>query len=343
MIDSTQTTPLPVATPRESHPRPAPSFPLPGVDEADLSWYFGPGATVFERSMFGAQMQMAETASYESSVCPACDGKRFTELSAEQIEARKPEIKAELEEIAADPDVDNRSKRLSKFWADLCNKTACKLCSGKGRSERRMRRKNGRYDAKPGAFASERCRGCRGTGYDRVGDPCEQCDGLGHGYPVTVFSTQAGQGDEPSWTPDDWALIRYARVARRVSLLTALAAETLELFYGDHGARYGATRQGRILAVFELTPSGARLAKRGLSADERTNQSALARDGLRVDEAIYNQCEAQSQKYDATRAEIIIAARRQSEALLDRAATEWRATAPRKRRPHDDEPPTVHA
>lgn len=52
-----------------------------GRDEADLTWYFGPGACAFERSTFGAMLAAIERDAYVSEPCGACGSTGIVEAS----------------------------------------------------------------------------------------------------------------------------------------------------------------------------------------------------------------------------------------------------------------------
>jgi hypothetical protein len=58
--------------PRQRRPR-APR-PISGPDEAALSWFFGQGLSIYEKSTFGPIVQKIAMDGYASTVCGTCDG-----------------------------------------------------------------------------------------------------------------------------------------------------------------------------------------------------------------------------------------------------------------------------
>jgi hypothetical protein len=68
------------------------------------------------------------------------------------------------------------------------------------------------------------------------------------------------------YVPDEAALRRYARVSNRLDRLSDPRARVvLEAYYGDAGARWGASDLGRILAVMPLTKAGSEVVERHTS------------------------------------------------------------------------------
>src|SRR5689334_13176672 len=64
--------PLPEGeTPRRRRP-PAPRA-ISGPDEAALSWYFGQGLSIYEKSTFGTIVQKIAMDGYASTTCGKCD------------------------------------------------------------------------------------------------------------------------------------------------------------------------------------------------------------------------------------------------------------------------------
>jgi hypothetical protein len=83
---------------------------------------------------------------------------------------------------------------------------------------------------------------------------------------------------EPSYAPDVDALTRSADVSRRLRKLKREDAWVLEAHYGDIGARWSATKIGRLFAVYALTDAGqtyydetARKNTERVRADEQIN------------------------------------------------------------------------
>jgi hypothetical protein len=270
--------------------QPAIRFTLPPHEEADLSWYFGPGSAYFERSTFGAQLTICEQLAYESMLCTACAGLGFTELSAAEIVKRAKRI----DELAAsisdrlrtidDPEEREREKaRMDRERTKLTKETVCTACEGLKVESKKIHRHDRPLDAKP----------------------------------------KKKEDNEPKNEPEDWALCRYARVCRRLDSLPEQAVNVLRLYYGDIGSRWAGEREGRLLALYALTPPGKKLARRGLSKDE---SDALEGLGVRPDQSVVNQCNAQRLKSDSTRGKLLLEAREQSKKLLSEAAKAWELT-----------------
>lgn len=99
------------------------------------------------------------------------------------------------------------------------------------------------------------CRGCRGIGWI-------VCDQRASG-PLTV-RPKAPPHHESGYWPGHDALVRFAtmsRVVKAVAAAKAVLAGALRAYYGDQGARWGLTKNGRIFAVYPLTAAGQRLLK----------------------------------------------------------------------------------
>lgn len=115
------------------------------------------------------------------------------------------------------------------------------------------------------------CSLCRGTGFTsrRIkGDPI-----------MTMVLKKQTRFIEPSRTPEDWALTRYAVVSRHFDRLAKISKSSLTViatYHGDKGARWADTSWGRIFVLLPLTNSGKQLLKReGVRrfADDGTNLS----------------------------------------------------------------------
>lgn len=139
------------------------------------------------------------------------------------------------------------------------------------------------------AYGSATCQACEGTGHltdspqDASGSPraCKACRGRGstpnarHGRtapgwaaiaPAVVargagISTltarpRGGARAEPSYVPDDESMRRFARVSRKLRLMTAPQVEVLARYYGDIGSSWVLSPTGRIGSVYPMTVYG---------------------------------------------------------------------------------------
>lgn len=296
-------------------------------DEANLSWFFGPGATQFEKSTFGIMLERATQFGQHAEACDTCAGLGFVELTAEQMVDRAGEFAALAAARKADDADESRSDeeaaRLRELRDDeyksICGQANCPECDGKRLTVSRILLREGT------AFScTSVCRKCHGSQRLASGDPCPRCDAMGYIEPVSANKGPL-KADEEGWCPDDEALVRYALVSRRLDRVGESTFEVLRLFYGDRGTRWAGTIQGRIMVLYHLTPAGGKLAARGITAKMR---EALGELGLRLDEAIWNECEAQRQKPSDKRKSQIDSAHLQALRLLGAASVEWNATGP---------------
>lgn len=300
-------------------------YRISGRDEADLSWFFGPGAAYFEKSTFGIMLERAILFGQQTETCETCKGLGFVELSAEEMIARA----AAFASLAAarkgddalpgrsDEETDRLRGLRKEQHASLCAEADCPDCGGSKFDRSRIKLRLG------SSFAcTAGCPKCRGALRDRSGDVCEECLAAGYIVPVTA-NPKAGSPEDEGWCPDDEALVRYALVSRRLDRLSDAALEVLSLFYGDRGARWAGTVQGRMLSLYHLTQAGGKLAARGITAVMRDTLGEL---GLRLDEAIWNECEAQRATPTATRKQQLEKAHEQAVELFRSASTEWLGT-----------------
>lgn len=256
-------------------------------EEADLSWYFGPGAAYFERSTFGDQLRRAAEFSQGSQPCETCEGFGFVQLTAEEIIARNRRI-TELEHAIRErlrtiEDQEKRDREIAKLARErekLNEETVCAACSGTKVSARRLNRKPKALTARP----------------------------------------RPAQREELRTEPEDWALCRYARVSRRLDQLPDEIVNVLRLYYGDIGTRWASEREGRLLALYALTAPGKKLARRGVS---KRDADALEGLGVRPDESVVSQANAQRANPDTTRGRLLLEARGQAKRLLADAARVW--------------------
>lgn len=155
-----------------------------------------------------------------------------------------------------------------------------------------------------------------GSGFAESGAECKRCSGCGWVVceqrltgPLTVKPKPEHRGESGYW-PGHATLVRFAtvsRVVRAVADMSAALAGALRAYYGDQGARWGLTKNGRIFAVYPLTKAGQRL----VEASRRRSES---RDAvLREDEVLGVEQELQRQQPNDLR-----------RLLLDRADREAR-------------------
>jgi hypothetical protein len=302
-------------------------YRIPGRDEADLSWFFGPGAAYFEKSTFGIMLERAIQFGQHTEPCETCGGLGFLELTAEEMVSRA----AKFEELAAarrsddalagrsDDEIDRVRELRKDEHKSISAEATCPGCAGSKYERSRLKLRVGTSFA-----CTSGCPKCKGRRRDRAGEPCVTCEASGYVVPVTA-NPKGGSTDDEGWCPDDEALVRYALVSRRLDRLSESAFEALKLFYGDRGSRWAGKVQGRLLALYPLTPAGAKLAARGITREMRDTLGEL---GLRLDEAIWNECEAQRATPTANRKQQLEKAHAQAGELLYAASLEWRDTGP---------------
>lgn len=291
------------------------------ADESSLTWYFGRGGSLFERSTFGAMIDALDADGKGSRECPACRGAGILEVGGigcyatrdEQLRERKNAERDKRPEQAATPHerpVDRGG------W--------CPDCRGTGSVS---------YQRKDERSVCHVCEGRRrGPGYSLLvfsggqrvkrsfaGDPCGECLATGK-RPQNVVEKDNGP-EENGYSAGEGALERFALVSRRmgrVEAVSKLLATVLRAFYGDTGARWGASEHGHLFALYSLTPSGKKLARIGLekNAPDMTEQ-----------ERIGVQASLQKQQPNANRRALLTAAANQATELYARAAQAWNASA----------------
>jgi hypothetical protein len=170
----------------------------------------------------------------------------------------------------------------------------CQICQGTGFVARRLR--------KPRCYCQEsmveyvracvgledettlqelrRQAGCWGRGRAARAQ-CPRC--LGTGTPtLDACSTGLDEVSEPI-TADGDTLRRYALVSRRIGCMSRPTASTLERYYGVHGQSWADQPGGRMVALYEFTPSGRQLLKRTkVKNDEATRASPSERIAAQI-------------------------------------------------------------
>ncbi|GMV18388.1 MAG: hypothetical protein AMXMBFR56_66120 [Polyangiaceae bacterium] len=117
------------------------------------------------------------------------------------------------------------------------------------------------------------CRSCRGSGM--VADGAHAEVGELTARPRTTAAVSCHSYDMARAT--ERQLMRFAIASRAVKAVArrrAILAAVLRAYYGDTGARWGRTEHGRILAVYPLTPEGAKL----VEASRRRSSAFLPED-----------------------------------------------------------------
>lgn len=280
-------------------------------DEAALSWYFGIGLSIYERSTFGAILAKLERDGFGSEQCARCGGEGILETGG----------------------------------VNVSNK--CKTCGGDGRVARRWCSDCGGlgtvapYEV-PVAEGGW-CTACRGTGHTSVHriakhrTPCAVCHGvlkhkcsncLGSGQePITAQPIHKAQ-EAAGVQADDTALTRFAVTSRRVAQVRAQSpalAEALSVYYGDVGQRWALAGLGRVFSLYHLTGPGKKLAKWGEKAGK------AAELGLTAQERIGTQAALEHEQPKQERRALLTAAGEQAAGLYARAARAWNRQADRKK------------
>lgn len=347
-----------VSVPREeSRARPR-RREITGHDEAALSWFFGQGLSIYEKSTFGPIVEKIASDGFASTVCGRCDGGGILEDGG-----------IRLEDKCKGCGGDGRHPRKageSQIW--------CLTCDGKGRVlpyELEVEhggwcpacRGTGSGSVERRAMRRTRCGWCRPDPWvtatdERTGDSiklalvtawvprhcCPNCLGTGD-EPITVRQVQ--KADEAGGViGNDAALTRFAITSRRADAVKAISPAlhaALEAFYGDVGHRWAQSSFGRMFALFHLTPAGKTLARMGLPKDdapkkrkkgkgkkqkaEKNHDDALAAVQLNAQERIGVQAVLQQSQPKEQRKKLLDAARAQAADLYTRAAGAWNDVA----------------
>ena len=174
-----------------------------------------------------------------------------------------------------------------------------------------------------GALAFERkgsglavCQACHGTRKGR--QRCRECAGLGVRQLTATPKTVTA--DPAVHVPDVELLERYAGITRRlnwVSKQSRICYHALALYYGDAGARWGRTEQGRIFSLYELTRPGQKLA--GWKRDR--NAPVLS-----TGERIGVQAVVQRTQPDGERKRLLLAAADAALTLYNQTCELWQAS-----------------
>lgn len=331
---------------------------ISGQDEAALSWFFGDGLSIYEKSTFGPIVEKIAMDGFSSTTCVKCDGAGILDDGGIRLEDKCPSCKAS----GLHPRKDGERQQ----WCLTCDGKGrvppyeetvehggwCPLCrgTGSGSVERRARRR-------------ARCSWCRPDLHVKVTD--ERTGGVVSlplalaVVPSSCCPNCLGTGDEPiSAKPiqkdtegggvigDDAALTRFAITSRRCDAVKAISPAlhaALEAFYGDVGHRWAGSGFGRMFALCHLTPAGKTLARMGIPKDEAPRkqkakkgkkqkatkriEEALAAVQLNAQERIGVQAVLQQSQYKDDRKKLLDSARAQATELYLRAAQAWNSVA----------------
>lgn len=293
------------------------------ADEALLMWFFDHGIALFERSMFGAQLERAQMNARGSKGCSSCGG-NYKRYGTGKVK-RRVFVCTHCETGYFSP-------------PDLGPPVPCGWCKGTRLVE---------------ASASSR----RPDSYV-VEDFCSSCDGTGvtfrrgHRRNSGPMSARPGVITDyrPPAEPDPEDLRRYGEALRRLTRVSEQTAAVLLAYYWV-GQNHINPREGQLWPLMASTPAGKRLLrqyeKRPKSIDEtQLGPSQLAKWRAVESEAFsgwddYNQAERfqviaalpfTKAAADKNRRALIKAAREQAKGVLSDAAKEWNATRSPKRK-----------
>jgi hypothetical protein len=147
-------------------------------------------------------------------------------------------------------------------------------------------------------------------GFDSTGARIPSCER--HAWNVVPITHHA---EEPSYTPDDYALVRLGRVSRRLRELRRDDAIVLQAYYGDIGARWARTKAGRIFALYALTETGQAYC---------IEQARKDPEHVRADERIASLANQQRRTPNGRRKRMFVEMHQQATKLLSHAADAWK-------------------
>lgn len=332
--------------PRRRRPR-APR-PISGPDEAALSWYFGQGLSIYEKSTFGPIVQKIAMDGYASTTCGKCDGAGIIE------EGGGVTLEDKCRGCGGSGREPHKAGREQR-WCITCGGLGreapyevelprggwCPSCRGTGSGcvERRAMRR-------------ARCSWCRPeAGIERRAHrhSCPNCLGSGD-EPLTAKPTMKGE-EAGGVIGNDSALTRFAITSRRAGAVKDISPAlhaALEAFYGDMGSRWALTQFGRLFALSHLTPAGKKLARLGIPTDapkakKKGGKKAKGKAAKKAADAVESvQLSAQERigvqanveqtqpHHDGMRRQLLDAAREQAADLYARAARAWNSVTTSK-------------
>lgn len=94
--------------------------------------------------------------------------------------------------------------------------------------------------------------------------------------PRITARPKPAKSEEPSITPDDSKLVRYARVSRALNAITPRARRVLDLYFGLRGDYWALRNLGRIMAIMHETHAGRRLLDADPNGGERRSDERIS-------------------------------------------------------------------
>jgi hypothetical protein len=284
-------------------------------DEAALSWYFGPGLSIYDRSTFGAIVAKLEADSCASTPCKTCDGQGILDAGGFNVENR-------CKTCAGDGRIGIPPK-----WCHDCKGDGivadyevavdvggwCPTCRGTGSTSVHQKNRN-----------HIRCGDCGGARSSAACRNCSNCLGTGQ-EPLTAQPIHGGK-DAAGVQADDSALTRFAITSRRVALVklrSPALAEALQVYYGDVGQRWALTDRGRMFSLYHLTGAGKKLSRWG--GRKGADLGLTAQERIGAEAAL----EINQPKDD--RGKLLMTAGMQAVELYRRAARAWNDVSTSKR------------
>lgn len=283
--------------------------------EAELDWFFSTGQSLFEASTFGALLERQAAYGQIFEPCTKCGGTGFDAADNTCPKCRgmggSPEAR---EHVALQHGLLVTTSRCTACIKQRPKLWCCKVCDG--------------YGCFPETGA--RCVKCKGSGMKLLknGKPrkrpkpreratCYACKGrLYHDrWPASV---KAEAGGEPSYTPDDVALRRFAQVSRYLRQCSSETVEVLAAFFGVSGYLWANTKWGRLFAVVPLTRAGER------TMAKLENPQDIS-DHLLLSNHVHELGKLKTEQERQRVREWTEAVTRQAAALFKAAAAEWRS------------------
>lgn len=289
------------------------------TDEAALSWYFGQGLSIYQRSTFGAIIDRLTTDSYSSTSCKTCGGGGIMEHGGIDVSTRCKTCSGSgkiAEGHKWCPDCKGFGV-VAQYEVECEFGGWCKACRGTGMTavHRTLKLRT------PCTVCGKRV---KGRTYGREAG-CSHCLGTGH----EPISAKPIHGPPPSGgvQADDSELTRFAITSRRVERVRTQSpalATALSVYYGDVGQRWALTDRGRLFSLYHLTGPGRKLARWG----EREKGADL---DLTAQERIGTQAALEAGQPKRERFALLLAAGQAASELYGRAARAWNRASSSKR------------
>jgi hypothetical protein len=269
--------------PRQRRPR-----EVSGHDEASLSWFFGQGLSIYDKSTFGPIVEKIQLDGYASTTCGKCDGAGIIEeCGGITLDDRckgcdgsglAPHKKGESQQWCLTCD---GLGRVQPYVVEMAKGGWCPTCrgTGSGSVERRAMRRPRCHWCRPDlvVVTDEELDTTVRLELVTARPPthsCPNCLGTGE-EPITAKRTMKDD-DGGGVIGNDVALTRFAITSRRADRVKAISPAlhaALEAFYGDVGNRWARSPFGRMFALYHLTPAGRKLARLGTGSPERKGKS----------------------------------------------------------------------